>query len=94
MRDNLNGFSQIITTAFFVDYALINTSCSNVVSFGSLDTEEAFVVSKVEVCFMTVNCYIAFSVFVRVKSTRVNINVRVELLNSYAVASCLQQFTY
>ena len=90
MGNHLNGLSQIIAATLFVDNALIDTSGCNVVSFGSLDAQEAFIVSQVKVSFVTVYRYVAFSVFIRVQCARVDIDIRVELLNRYFITSCLQ----
>ena len=45
MRNHLNGFPQIISTAFFIDDALIDTACRDVVGLRCLDAQETFVVS-------------------------------------------------
>ena len=90
VRDYLNGLSQIIAAALFVDNAFIDTSGCNIVGLCGLDTQEAFVVSQVEIGFMAVYRYVAFSVLIRVQRTRVDIDIRVELLNCYFITSCLQ----
>ena len=93
MRDNLDGLTQIVTPAFLVNYTLVDTAGSNVVGFGGLDTQESFIVSQVEVGFVPVYGYVAFSVFIRVQSSRIDVDIRVKLLDGYAVASGLQQLT-
>ena len=87
----MNGLAQIIATTFLVDDTLVDTACRNVVGLGRLDAQEPFVVTQIEVGFMTVYCYIAFTMFVRVQCSRVDVDVRVKLLDSYFVASCLKQ---
>lgn len=49
--------------------------------------------TQVEIGFMTIHGYIAFAVFIRVQCTRVDVDIRVKLLDGYLVTSCLQQFT-
>ena len=90
VRDYLNGLSQIIAAALFVDNAFVDTSGCNIVGLCGLDTQEAFVVPQVEIGFMAVYRYVAFSVLIRVQRTRVDIDIRVELLNCYFITSCLQ----
>ena len=43
--NDLNGFSQIVSTAFFINDALIDTACRDIVGLCSLDAQETFVVS-------------------------------------------------
>ena len=42
---------------------------------------------------MSVYGYVALSVFIGIQSSRVDVDIRVELLDGYAVASGLQQLT-
>ena len=94
MGNNLNGLSQIVATAFLVDNALVDATGCNVVGFGCLDSQEAFIVSQVKIGFVAVYGYITFTVLVWIQSSRVNVDIRIKLLNGNIVASCLQQFTY
>ena len=94
MGNNLNGLSQIVATAFLVDNALVDATGCNVVGFGCLDSQEAFIVSQVKIGFVAVYGYITFTVLVWIQSSRVDVDIRIKLLNGNIVASCLQQFTY
>lgn len=94
MGNNLNGLSQIVATAFLVDNALVDATGCNVVGFGCLDSQEAFIVSQVKIGFVAVYSYITFTVLVWIQSSRVDVDIRIKLLNGNIVASCLQQFTY
>ena len=93
MGDNLNSLAQIVATAFFVDYTLVDASCRDVVGFGLLYCPEALIIAQVEVGLVSVYGYITLSVLVGVQRSGVNVDVGVKLLNSYAVASGLQQLT-
>ena len=93
MGNNLNGLSQIVATAFLVDNALVDATGCNVVGFGCLDSQEAFIVSQVKIGFMAVYGHIAFSMLIRIQCSRVDVDIRVKLLDGYIVTSCLQQFT-
>ena len=90
MGDNLNSLSQIVTTAFFVNNTFVNTSCCNVIGFSCLDAQKTFVMSQIEVGFVSVYRYITFTMFIRIQSSRINIDIRIELLNCYIIASGLQ----
>ena len=69
------------TAAFLIYYALVDSAGGNVVCLGSAHIGEAFVVPQVEVGLMAVFGNIAFAMFVGVESARIDVDVRVELLN-------------
>ena len=46
--------------------------------------------SQIEVGFVSVYRYITFTMFIRIQSSRINIDIRIELLNCYIIASGLQ----
>ena len=93
MGDNLYGLSQIVATAFFVDDTFIDTSGGDVVGLGCLYAQKTLVVSQIEVGFVSVYGHIAFSVFIRIQCPRVDVDVRVKLLDGNLITSCLQQLT-
>jgi len=90
---HLNRFTQKITSSLFIYDAFINAASSNVVRLCCLNAQKTFVVSQVEVGLVTIYRNIAFSVLVRVQCSRINIDIRVKLLNGYFITSCLKQFT-
>ena len=75
MRYDLNSFTQIITFSFFVDHILIDASCGDVVIFMCRLIQKSFIVSQIEIGFMSVNGYIAFAMLVRIESTRIDIDI-------------------
>ena len=48
--------------------------------------------TQIEIGLMTVDGYIAFAMFIGIQRTRVDIDIRVELLNCNFISSCLQKF--
>ena len=56
---------------------------SNVVRLCRLYSQESLIVSQVEVGFVSVYGYIALSVLVWIQSSRVDVDIRVKLLNGY-----------
>ena len=89
MRNHLNRFTQIVSATFFVNHTFVDTSRSDIVGLCSLNTQETFVVSQVEVGFVSVYGYIALSVLIRIQCSRVDVDIRVKLLNGYIITSCL-----
>ena len=91
VRDNLHGLAQIIAAAFLVDYALIDATGGHIVGTCGLDIGETLVVAEVEVGLMAVHCHIALAVLIGIERTRVNIDVRVKLLDCDFVTAGFQQ---
>ena len=54
MRNHLNRFTQIVSTTLFVDNAFVDASCSNVVRLSRLYAQKSFIMSQVEVGFVSV----------------------------------------
>ena len=93
MRHHLHSLSQVIPFTFFVNNALIDAPCCDVICAGCLNIQETFVMSEVQIRFMSVYGNIAFPMLVRVQRSRIDINIGVKFLNGNLVASCLKQFT-
>ena len=93
VRHHLDGFAEIIATAFLVNDCLVDTTSGERIRFRSLNTGESLVVSEVEVGLHTIYRYVALTMLVRVQCTRVDVDVWVKLLDSNVVASCLKKFT-
>jgi len=90
--DNLNRLTQIVTTTFLIDDALIDTASRKVVEARGLNARETFVVSEVQVSFLSVVGHIAFPVFIGVERSRVDVNVRIEFLDGDVESTGLQKF--
>ena len=91
MRNNLYGTAKIIATAFFIYYTLVNLACGRIGVFGQVDINKAFVMSQVKVSFRTVVGYKNLAMLIRAHCARVNIDIRVELLDSNPIAAAFQQ---
>ena len=89
----LYGLSQVVAMAFLVNYCLVNPTSSQRIRLCGLNVCEPLIVSEVKVCFHTVHSHIAFSMLVWVQRARINIDVRVKLLDGDIVASCLKKLT-
>ena len=94
MRDYLHGFAQIVPAPFLANNRLINTSRGYIIAPRRLHIEETFVMTQVQIRFASVIRYVAFAVFIRIKRSRIDIDIGIELLNRYFVATCLEQLAY
>ena len=93
MGHHLDGLSQIVATAFALDDTQIDTSCCDAIVAGSLNTSKTFVMAQVKVGFHTVGRYITLAMLIGIQCSRVDVDVRVELLNCNAIASCQQKLS-
>lgn len=82
MGDNLYGLSEIVASAFFVYYGLIDASGGYAVGPGCVDIGEAFIVAEVEVGFKAVVGDIALAMFVWIECAGVDIQIGVKFLYS------------
>ena len=89
VRNDLDGLAQVVTPALLVDDTLVDASGCDVVCLGRLYAEETFVMPQVKVGLVAVYGDITFAVLVWIQGTRVDVDVRVKLLDGYLVTSCL-----
>ena len=88
----LNRFAQVVAVTLAIYHRLVDAAgCYRVVSC-CVYACKSLVVSQVEVGFEAVGCHVAFAVLVGVQCARIDVDIRVELLDSNFVAACLQQF--
>src|SRR5690625_2785064 len=83
MRDNLNCFSQIGSLAFLADHIVVNTAGCYIIFLRGPYSEEALIVSQIQVSLCTVIGYIHLPVLVGIHGARVDIDIRVQFLNGY-----------
>ena len=93
MRNHLNGLTQIVAPPLTLYDAQIDAPRGDTIVAGGLYARETLVVTQVKVGLHAVGCHIAFTMLIGVQCPRVDIDVGVELLNGYPVATRLQQFS-
>ena len=89
MRNDLYCFSKIISAALFVDYSLVYSTSGHGVRLCGLNAGKSLIMSKVEVCLHSVDGDIAFAMLIGVQCSRVDVDIRVELLDGNIITSCL-----
>lgn len=87
MRNYLYRLAEIVAAALLVDYRLVDASGSDIVRTCCVDVGETLVMSKVKIRLMAVDGHIAFPVLIGIECTRVDVDVGVEFLDCYTVAS-------
>ena len=87
----MDGLAEVVAVTLLVDYALIDATGCDIVGASRPHICEAFVVTEVEVGFMSVDSDVTFAVLVGVKSPRVDVDVRVEFLDCDAIAASFEQ---
>ena len=91
MRHHLDGLAQIVAPPLTLDDAQIDAPCGHTVVTGGLNAGKPLVMAQVEVGLHAVGCHVALTMLIGVQCSRVDVDVRVELLNGNMVAPCLQQ---
>ena len=94
MGHDLNGLSEIVSPALLVDHSLVDTAGGHRVGLGGLDVCETLVVTEVKVGLHAIDSNIALTMLIGVEGTRVDVDIRVKLLDSNVVASCLKKLSY
>ena len=89
--NNLNGAAEIVAAALLVEDGPVDLTGCDVAVHGQILVDEALVVSEVEVGFGTVVGDEYLAVLVGAHCARVNVYIRVELLDSYLVPSHFKQ---
>ena len=92
MRDYLDRLAQIGTLTLFGDHGIVNLSGGYVVGFGCMHAQKTLVVAQVQVCLGAVISHIALSMLVGIQRARINVYVRVKLLDCNLEAAGLKQF--
>ena len=81
MWDYLNGLAQIGTLSLLIYDSTVNLACSDIVRTGCIDVEKSLVVTKIQVCLRPILRHEALSVLIRVKCTRIHVEIWIEFLN-------------
>ena len=90
VRNYLDGLAQIVALTLLVDDVLVDAPGGHVIVLRGRDVEEALVVTEVEVGFGAVVGDVAFAVLIGVERPRVDVEIRVELLDGHAETACLK----
>ncbi len=93
MGHHLNGLSEVVATTLTIDDGFIDAASGDRVATGGMDASESLVVAEVEVGLLTVGCDVTFAMLVGVERARVDVDVRIKLLNGDAVTASLEEFT-
>jgi hypothetical protein len=91
VRDDLYGLSKIITPALLVYYRLVNPPCGDVVDLGGMNIQETFIMTEIKISLGAVNGDITLSMLIWIKRSRINIYIRIKLLNGHRIAACLKE---
>ena len=91
MRNDLNSSTEIVASALLVENSPVYLTCCNVGVHREIFIDETLIVSKVEVGLSAVIGNENFTVLIWGHCARVEIYIRVKLLNCNAVASFFKQ---
>src|ERR1700759_1826571 len=91
MRNDLDGFAQIVAAPFFCQNGFIHLTACYVVCPGEDAIGEPFVMTEIQICLGPVGQHVDFAVLKRAHGSRVNIEVRVKLLHNHPQPTVLEQ---
>ncbi len=91
MRDDLDGFAEVIAAPLLVQHGLIDLAAGQVVHPAELDVGEALVMAQVQVRFRAVVQHIDLAVLVRVHGAGIDVEVGIEFLQRDLEAAVFQQ---
>ena len=91
MRDDLHGLAEVVAPALFFEDGLVDLAAGEVVEAGQLGVGEALVVAEVEVGLGPVVEHVDLAVLVGAHRARIDIEVRVELLDRHLEPAVFQQ---
>ena len=90
--NDLDGFAQVLPPTLFVNDALVNAACGDVVGLGCFHIQEPLIVAQIKVGFRPIHRDVTFSVLVWIQRARIHVDVGIQLLDGHFVPSRLQQF--
>ena len=93
MRDDLYGLAEVVASTLLVNDRLVDTARRHRVGLSGLDASEALIMAQVKVRLHAINGDIALSMLIGIEGARINVDVRVKLLDGDVVTSCLKKFT-
>ena len=91
MGNDLDGFAEVVAATLSFDNLGVNFSSRQVVVFGQVDVEEAFVIPQVKVNFSPVVEDEHFSVLKRRHGASIAVEVGVDLDGCHSQASAFEQ---
>ena len=89
--DHLYGTSAKVSVTFFLKNSPVNLTSGYVGILIKVLINEALIVPKVQVCLCSIVGDEHLSMLDRIHGTRINIDIRIELLHRDLVPSCLQE---
>jgi hypothetical protein len=91
VRDDLHGLAEVVAAAFLLDDGLVDLAGAEAVQAGELAGGEAFVVAEVEVGLGAVVEHVDFAVLIGAHGARIDVEVRVELLDAHLQPAAFEQ---
>ena len=91
VRNHLHGFPEVIAAAFLEDHVFVNLAAGEIIVAREDAIGEALVMAEIEIGFGAVIEHVNFAVLERVHRSRIDIQIRIELLKDDAQAAQLEK---
>ena len=92
VRNDLDGFAQVIPPSFVVDHRAVNATGGDVVGLRCANTQKALVMPQIQVRFGPVFCNITLTMLVGVERSGIYVNVGIQFLDGHPESPGLEQF--
>ena len=86
--NDLHGGAEIFTATFFIQYIPVNLTGSEIRVFVEILVNKTLIMAKIKIGLCTVFRYIYLTMLIRAHSTRVNIDIRIQLLSGNLKTAC------
>ena len=91
MRNDLDSFAEVFALALVVEHGLVHLAAGEVIEPRQLAIGKAFVMAKVEIGFGPIIQHIDFAMLVRIHGARIDVEIRIELLQGDLQTTIFQQ---
>ena len=91
MRNDLDSLAEVFSLALVIKDRLIHLTAGQVIEAGELHIGEPLIMAEVEVRFRAIVEHINLAVLVRAHRARINVEVRIEFLESDLKAAIFEQ---
>lgn len=89
--ETFGAFAEIVPAPFTLNHFSINLSTCHIANFTQTDINETFIMAQIQVRFRAIIQHKDFAVLIRAHRARINVQIRIKLLNPHAKTTLFEQ---
>ena len=93
MGNDLDGGAKVVAAPFFLEDGLVNLSRCKIIKTAEFPGGEAFVVPQIQIGLRTIIQDVDFAMLVGAHGSRIDVDIRIQLLHSDGESAPFQQHT-